>query len=348
MAIKLNWVNPNSSNVTIEIYRGDAPLDRNNLTNPVATLTNGETSWVDATAVFDRVYYYVFVTKRGTDRVVGGNNKVETTERKGAGPNNFLYGNDKLGYYGRLLASEFFSSNKIVAALKSLSGIPTAVVSPGWHKFARNGKTLYVPEQSFGLVQWNALYKAGAVYGVDGPGPEGGRGTLAAVNQKVTVELNGDEYLVRLPLGIKNKPEDVIDFSNLPKADDNIHSDMEASPYNALRCEFNDLFYPLFHVIPSQQRIPNVRNLSTQPILRYENYASDKYRGFLCQEHAAEADYVIARGRGWYSISGSPLPRISVSAIKLMPGTEGRVQPNQHVTMWMPVLELVTPVNVSL
>ena len=348
MAIKLKWVNPNAFATTVEIYRGDAPLDRANLGSPIATLSAGETSWIDGTATYDRVYYYVLVTIRGTDRVVGANNKVETTERKGAGPNNFRYGNDRLGYYGRLFSSEFFSSNKIVAALKSLSGIPTAVVSPAWHKFARNGKTLYIPETSFGLAQWNALYKAGAVYGVDGPGPADQRGTLAPVNQKVVVELNGDEYLVRLPLGYKNKTEDVVDLSGLPKADDNNHFDMEAAPYNTLRCEFNDLVYPMFHPMPTQQRLPNVRNLDTQPILRYEYYSSDKYRAFVCQEHAAEADFVVARGRGYQSISGSPYPRATLSAIKLMPGTEGRVQSNQHVTMWLPVLELITPVNVAL
>lgn len=345
MAIKLKWTNPNAFSTTVEIYRGDTPLDRANLGTPVATLTNGETSWIDATAAYDRVYYYVFVTKRGSDRVVGANNKVETVERKGAGPNNFLYGNDKLGYYGRLKPTEFFNNIKILAALKSLSGIPTAVVTPSWYKFARNGKTLYVPDLSFGSAQWDSLYKAGAVYGVDGPG--GAHGSLPNTNQKVIVELNGDEYMVRLPLGVKNDIKDTIDLSVFPTEEDNTKLvDMSTAPYKTWRCEFNDLYYPLFHTMPDEQYLPNVKQGDPTAPFGYEGNGY-KFRGVACQEHLPTTDFAIARMRSFYGPE-SPRQRIIMTCAKAIGTAEGRQDMVVHKTIWMPVLELVTPVNVTL
>lgn len=345
MAIKLKWTNPNAFSTTVEIYRGDAPLDRANLGSPVATLNNGETSWIDSTAAYDRVYYYVFVTKRGSDRVVGANNKVETVERKGAGPNNFLYGNDRLGYYGRLRTTEFFNSSKILGALKSLVGIPTAVVTPNWYKFARNGKTLYVPDLTFGAAQWDSLYKAGVVYGVDGPG--GAHGSLPNTNQKVVVELNGDEYMVRLPLGVKNSSEDNIDLSVFPFDDDNTKLvDMATAPYKTWRCEFNDIFYPIFHPMPDEQYLPNVKQNDPTIPWGYEGNGY-KFRGIACQERFPTTDYAIARARSFYAPEAIR-PRIMLTSAKAMGTAENRPDITVHKTIWWPVLELITPVNVSL
>lgn len=348
MAIKLKWVNPNAFNTVVEIYRGDAPLDRKNLGSPIATLSNGETSWLDTTATYERVYYYVFVTKRGSDRVVGANNKVETVERKGVGPNNFLYGNERLGYYGKVRPTDFINSSKILGALKSLAGIPAVAIAPTWYKFARNGKTLYVPDMSFGVVAWDSLYKAGAVYGVDGPGGE--RGSLPAVNQKVIVEHNGDEYLVRLPLGVKNTPEDNIDLTVFPRDEVNDNMvDMTAAAYRNLRCEFNDLIYPLFHVMPNEQFLPNVRQLDSQKLLNNDNSSTDRFRGFACQERVPGQPYAIARGRSMYYYGlATPRPRITLTCAKAISTAEGRTPGSVHVTTWMPVLELVVPVNVTL
>lgn len=345
MAIKLKWVNPNAFATTIEIYRGDTPLDRTNLGVPVATLSNGETSWIDAAAAYDRVYYYVFVTIRGTDRVVGANNKVETVERKGAGPNNFRYGNDRLGYYGRLKPTEFINSGKILAALKSLVGISTPIIAPDWYKYARNGKTLYVPNMNFGNVAWDSLYKAGAVYGVDGFG--GPHGSLPNTNQLVIVELNGDEYMVRLPLGVKNDAADNIDLSVFPKDEENANViDMASAPYKTWRCEFNDLYYPMFHQMPNEQYLPNVRQLDSLSVIGSDSYPYNKFRGIACQEHLPAADFAIARGR---SIYGSPNPRgiNALSTAKAISTAEGRTPSNMHTTIWLPLLELVVPVNVS-
>lgn len=345
MAIKLKWVNPNSFDTVVEIYRGDAPLDRTNLGSPIATMSAGESSWIDNTAAYDRVYYYVFVTLRGTDRVVGANNKVETVERKGAGPNNLMYGNDRLGYYGRLKASDFFNSTKIVAALKSLVGIPTAVVTPGWHKFARNGKTIYVPEAAFGAAQWDSLYKAGVVYGVDGPG--GPHGSLPNTNQKVVVELNGDEYMVRLPLGVKNDPSDVVDLSVFPiEENNNKYVDMATAPYKTWRCEFNDLFYPIFHTMPDEQYLPNVRQIDPTLPFGYEGNGY-MFRGLACQEHLPATDFAIARMRSYYGPE-NPRQRILLTCAKAISTSEGRPDLTVHKTVWYPVLELITPVNVSL
>lgn len=343
MAIKLKWVNPNAAATVVEIYRGDAPLDRAALTGIQVTLSAGETSWIDATAVYDRVYYYVFVTKRGVDRVVGPNIKVEATERRGAGPNTLKYGNDVLGYYGKLLNSEFFSQSHILAAAKNLTNLPNTGLTPNWHKFSRNGKTLYVPEVGFGAATWNDLYNAGLVYGVDGPGPQ--RGALAAVNQKTVLSLNGDEYMIRLPLGYSNSPGDVVDLSALPSVvSDTTFVDMDLPPYNANRNEFNDIIYPMMCPTPIGQRLPNVHQ--ADPYGDFYVPISNGWRsyGIVCQERQA-TDFCVMRGNYVYNSIATPRPRIWLTGAKLT-GTASASLSAWHRTMWIPVLELVTTINV--
>ena len=59
----LKWKNRNTLPFTINIYRGAAPLDRNNLTNPIATLTNGETQYEDEVVRGSTNYYVIETVK---------------------------------------------------------------------------------------------------------------------------------------------------------------------------------------------------------------------------------------------------------------------------------------------
>lgn len=346
MAIKLKWANPNTFATTVEIYRGDTSLDRANLANPVATLTNGETEWVDATAVFDRVYYYVLVTKRGTDVAIGPNNRIETIERKGAGPNTLKYGDDRLGYYGQLTSSDFFTSTDILAAAKSTVGLPAGLISPIWHKFSRNGKTLYVPNQLFAMpIVWNDLYKAGLVYGTDDAGPVTGRGGMPATNQLVKLTRNGDEYLVRLPMGFRNEVSDVVDLNAIPSdASNTNYINLDNASYRSNRIEFNDIIYPLFSPMPEHQRLLNIQ--STDPDVAFGSEPGHPYmfKGIACQECRSD-NYAMIRGRSYY---GAPLPRpkAMLSSMKLGPTAGGTYTVHQHG--WMPVIELIVPVSVVL
>lgn len=346
MAIKLKWTNPNVQATTVEIYRGDTPLDRANLANPIATLASGETEWVDSTATFERVYYYVLVTKRGNEVAVGPNNKVETVERKGAGPNNLRMGNDRLGYFGLLSPSEFFSSTDIIAAAKSTVGLPAELVTPSWYKFIRNGKILYVPNVPFSTsgTNWNSLYLAGLVYGMDNAGPANARGGQVATNQLVKLNKSGDEYLVRLPMGLKNDPSDVVDLSIFPTSDGAV-TPIDTAAYKDRRIEFNDLFYPIFSTTPNLQRLLNVGSLS--PDGYYQGDGNNTaYRSIACQECRTDVNYAVARGRSYYNVS-QPFPRDQLTNVKLIATNAFGGSLGVHRFIWAPVIELIAPVTVQ-
>lgn len=346
MAIKLKWTNPNVQATTVEIYRGDTPLDRANLANPIATLVSGETEWVDSTAAFERVYYYVLVTKRGNEVAVGPNNKVETVERKGAGPNNLRAGDDRLGYFGLLSPSEFFNSADIIAAAKSTVGLPTELVTPSWYKFIRNGKILYVPNVPIGAagMNWNSLYLAGLVYGTDDAGPANARGGQVATNQLVKLSKNGDEYLVRLPMGLKNDPSDVVDLSVFPTSD-NAVTPIDTAAYRDRRIEFNDLFYPIFSTTPDLQRLLNVGNISSHGY--YQNDANNVYyRSIACQECRTDVNYAVGRGRSYYNAL-QPFPRDQLTNVKLIATNVNAGATGNHRVIWAPVIELIAPVTVQ-
>lgn len=346
MAIKLKWTNPNVQATTVEIYRGDVPLDRANLANPVATLVSGETEWVDSTAAFERVYYYVLVTKRGNEVAVGPNNKVETVERKGAGPNNLRAGDDRLGYFGLLPPSEFFNSTDIIAAAKSTVGLPTALVTPSWYKFIRNGKILYVPNVPITThaANWNSLYLAGLVYGTDDAGPANARGGQVATNQLVKLNKNGDEYLVRLPMGLKNDPSDVVDLSVFPTADTTMTL-IDTAAYKNRRIEFNDLFYPLFSNSPDLQRLLNVSNISSDDYYLPDGNGA-YYRSIACQECRTDVNYAVGRGRSYYGAS-QPFPREQLTNVKLIATNINTGAAGNHRMIWAPVIELIAPVTVQ-
>lgn len=70
MGNKLSWVNNNAQATNVEIYRSLTALDTANLTNPLVTLTNGETTWEDTGVIYGATYYYVIqmVTKDGSQK----------------------------------------------------------------------------------------------------------------------------------------------------------------------------------------------------------------------------------------------------------------------------------------
>lgn len=109
----------------------------------------------------------------------------------------------KSGYFGRIPATEMPTIDAIEAAgIKSVGGARNpAAATAEWTKFVRNGKVTFFPTVALRTgVDWNSVYNAGLVYGIDGNGkyPVG-----AGVNQRRTlsfVDTDGKTwtFLVRL------------------------------------------------------------------------------------------------------------------------------------------------------
>lgn len=317
MALKLKWKNPNKGTTTIDIYRGTTP--NVDLTTPLVTLSNGELEYIDTTALFDQTYYYVWAVNTANDRVVSRPQKIEVTDRRGPGSNVLLQGNEDYGFYGTVTSADFVSSAPIVAAAKTQTGLPTGVLYPLWYKFTRKGKILFVPNVTFGKFNWNTLYNAGLIFGTNDTGPK----DAGTVNQLVTVDVNGDLFLVRCPTGY---PEGMTwDGGNLTELDSLAGAETHY-------CEYDDLMLPILPFTPARQRMVTIGN---EP---YSNFFLSLYAstaelttGVCCKEFV-DPTYVLVRGGGWDNRYATPDRNYARKAQRIARTTGN---------MWWPVLEYV-------
>lgn len=318
---KLTWTNPNGATpITVNIYRGTSPLDRANLSGPLVSLTAGETTWQDNTAVRGTTYYYVFETISATDRSVSPNYPIVTVPRRGAGPNTLKAGDANYGYFGSMTSSNFININALRTALNFLSGT-VQNISPKWHKFARNGKVIYVPESLPVLgVSWTQLYNAGLVFGSNDNGPY--NANAGNVNQNAQVTIGPDTYRVRLMRGHSD------DYGVFPSTAN------VAEPVEAFTCEYDDFMYPLSVWVPNVQRMANQANLS----LTAQGFGgSITNYGILMQEKCTNAAGTQPLVRG----SGVIATRDGLTRRNITTNALGAVQP-----CWWPVLELIEPAAV--
>lgn len=298
----LKWTNLNVGAFTTKIYRGTAPLDRANLSNPIATLTNGESTYTDTTTVRGTLYYYVFETIKGSDKVLSNNIAVRAVPRKGPGPDAVIQGDYTYGYFGSLLSSEFINTPDLSAAI----GVATGNIvqgGPVWHKWVRNGKILYVPQGSLrSALMWTSLYNAGAVFGVDGPGPYN---PGAPVNQTAKVQIGQDWFKVRLMTGYDDA------LIQVPA------SATVGEPTELFPNEWNDLMYPLSQWVPDLQRMANVQQFSSTDLPLGSIWVQDKSNS-----------------------SSSPIFRGSTANSRVGVATRGSSVWTGNLN-WIPVLELI-------
>lgn len=343
MAMKLKWDNANVVANSIKIYRGDAPLDSKNLPAPLVNLTNGENEWIDPTAEFGNTYYYIFGTKTENDEVFTPNQMFLVGDNRGVGPNVLQAGNDALGYYGQVLASDFVNSAHIYAVAATMAGLPNQAINPTWYKFIRNGKIIYIPSQNFGFATWAALYQAGFVYGTKGNGPDGvGLTGLTPTVQERIINFKSQKYKVRLMKGGFDR--DVFtaaEFQALISAND-------MDTYAAAETnEFTDLFYPLSAFVPNLQRLPNVEEIALDGWLYSPYNASynsssqitETARGriWVQERHPTTASNAAsAIVRGLRPVAYSTTPTFSRANLTAITGTAGTSQ-----GIWVPVLELI-------
>lgn len=251
MYIKLKWTNLNTGSFTTKIYRGTSPIDRANLGTPIATLTAGESEYQDDNVVRGTTYYYVFETTNAGDRSVSINYAFKAVPRRGAGPNDITVGDYEYGYFGSLLSADFIGTTDLASRV-GLTGGVVVTASPLWHKYARKGKVLYVPNR--GLISsmaWNSLYNAGIVYGVDANNKGAQFVPSPGVNQLRKITIGSDQYIVRLMTGYSDNPADTPSAATV------------SEPTDEFLNEWDDLIFPLHTSTPTKQRMVNIANMTT-------------------------------------------------------------------------------------
>lgn len=301
MSIKISWVNRNTQAVTTTIYRGDAELDRANLPAPLATLTAGETQYVDQTAVQGNTYYYVFKTTSGSETIISRNQKLQATDTRGPGSSAFLYGNRELGLYDTLPVDSFITSVNLNAMLGNV--VATPISNTMWYKYARRGKVIMVPEKSLGYggsLSYNTLLAKGLVDGT------------------TVVQIAGFNWKVRLMRGWN----EIDSVTPLPAS---ALGPVDMQTVNQT-CEFNDFVYPMAGATPTNQRLPTwLQQNVTSLYSTYGNY-------IYVQEKTLEGDRCVLRTIG--AINTNERTKLA-GANSIALATTG------SSNGWWPVLELV-------
>lgn len=195
MSIRLGFLNPNASFDSIKVYRDTAKLNPTSLPAPIATLTGGETTYLDTTAPRGVLLYYLFEVRKGDDVEYSQARPIVNIDYNGPGPQDIQYGDWNQGYFGPVDQATLFTNTELC----NLLGVATPnAAAQTWYKFAYKGKVLYFPLAAASTaVGWNYLYGKGLVFGVNGDGPTGH--SNPAVNQWKTVARDNDEFIVRLP-----------------------------------------------------------------------------------------------------------------------------------------------------
>lgn len=310
MFIKLTWDNPNTGAVTINIYRGDTPLDRSNLGTPIATLTNGELEYTDNTVVFGNTYYYVLETVLNSEKVSTLNYITRAATRRGPGPGELAIGDYDYGYFGTISSLDFIDGISLALKVGLTAGAATASSYPTWHKYVRNNKVCFIPEGSLrSTLNWKNIYDAGLVFGVDGPGPYNAG---ADVNQLKTVQIGPDTFKVRLMRGYND--------------DDSVLAPVNTinEPIEAFTCEWDDFVYPISKYVPTAQRMVNVANNTNNQLRLLAQYYN------WCQEKTTNSVYMVTRGASIEVRAG--ITARGCNAYSITPNTPHG---------WWPVLELI-------
>lgn len=112
----------------------------------------------------------------------------------GPGPKTLQYGNEDLGYFGTLAATDFFTQTELATAVNMFGG-SLEQENPDWIKCFINKKILFIPSQPIRTaLSWNDLYSAGIIYGTEDNGKYPGS---PAVYQTRIVGKRGSNFVVR-------------------------------------------------------------------------------------------------------------------------------------------------------
>lgn len=327
MAFTIRWTNNNPGASTVKLYRDTKPLVRAALPEPLATFTNGETEYTDRTAILGTTYYYMTTVTVGSRTLFSPQKSILIQNRRGIGIVAPQYGDDRFAYYGYVTYGELPSAGDYPPGFVALSGYDLTV-KPGLMKFQLDGKILYLfsglRANGNTLYSRDAIYNAGLLYGVAGPGPEGGHGDLPDVDQAGEFTWLGDRYRMRLLRGLTLDSESPV-MTLDAQWDGKTH---DASPYTA-DSEYNRLIYGISSWFPAKKKVMSLLMWSNYSIFGSGSAVSG--RGVHCQEFDPDRKLGLTRGT---AMTDSTDTVDNLQRIQHVPGaTVGGI--------WIPVIELI-------
>lgn len=124
-----------------------------------------------STGYIDNRFYFIGGWT-STERPTGINQRYQFQswefQNSGPGPTRLVAGDRNLGYFGEVAASDVIT----YGALRTHLGVPGDETNTGnWLKFMWRGRAMFLSKTwAYRKVNWETMYKAGGIYGVDGPG----------------------------------------------------------------------------------------------------------------------------------------------------------------------------------
>lgn len=202
MSITLQLGNIDANATGVNIYRSvNVPTQVASLGAPVASVAPTETTWTDTAVENYNVYHYRIEVTDGVNRTLSENQMVGYYPDSGPGNNTVRRGDWVSGWMDELTTDQFISGADLLQLITALGLTLTAPVPnniTAWNKVVYRGKVLMVPNNHLGQVSWISLYNAGLVYGTnDGGTRPSVSGISADVNQRRTVQIRGNTYIVR-------------------------------------------------------------------------------------------------------------------------------------------------------
>lgn len=159
-----------------------------------------------------------------TDEIISELQAIRETVSRTADITNYetlSYGDMSAGFFGIIPAEDFITGDALAAELGITQGSAQFSNTP-WPKFAFQGKIIITPMKPIRYgISWDHIYEAGAVYGDGLTAGESGAehhnltsssGTdLTATKQDASVNINGNNYKVRLFRGAADDPTNSFD-----------------------------------------------------------------------------------------------------------------------------------------
>lgn len=204
MAIKLKWDAVTTQGASILVYRALVPITYDNIPTALATLAGSAVEYSDASATIYVPYYYSIGVKVGDEISLTPVGWVIDMPSNGPGGKTVLCGDAHRGFMGKLTTTEFIAPQVLLDACGISAATVNTATTNFWMKFVHDGKIKYIYTAHIAVgngtagtgVSWNALYNAGMVYGINGPGTV--PSDLTAVNQNKTIVIGANSYRVRL------------------------------------------------------------------------------------------------------------------------------------------------------
>lgn len=208
MAITLSITNIDPAATALNIYRSvGSPVSPTSPGTPYATIAPAA-SWTDTAVNNYNVYHYRVEAVSGSNKTIGDNQAIAYYPDTGPGSNTVRRGDWMSGWMDEVTPDNFITGTDFATWLQAqgvtFSSNNSAALA-FWSKVVFQGKILMIPNVYIGTVSWMNLYNSGLIYGTNDTGTHPPVTNLVETNQRKTITIRGNTYIVRTMRSVADK-----------------------------------------------------------------------------------------------------------------------------------------------